>query len=87
MQPRCMKLSTHRHNVALVAVGVCLDAGEHDAQRLLMAEGLVEWVAPILGPARLPVVATQHCTTSTTLSHNCEGFQCLYVYIFCIALL
>ncbi len=47
--------------MALVAVGMGLNAGEHDAQRLLVAVRLVQRVAPVLAPARLPVVAAQHC--------------------------
>lgn len=58
--------ATHRHDVALVAVGMGLDACEHNAQRLLVAVRLVQRVAPILGPARLPIIAAQNCNTPLT---------------------
>ena len=50
--------------MALVAVGVGLYAGEHDAQCLLVAVRLVQRVAPIFAPAGLPIVAAQHCDTT-----------------------
>ena len=62
--------SAHRDNVALVPVGVGLQAGQQDAQRHLMAVGPMQWIAAVLGPAGLPIVPAQYCTSKAPKQYN-----------------
>lgn len=54
----------------LVAVGVALDGGQKDAQRHLVAVGAVQRVASVLGPARLAVIAAQHCAAAVRVRRS-----------------
>ena len=63
----------HGDNMSPVAVGMALDGGQQDAKCLLVAVGPVQGVGAVLGPARLPVVAAQHCRQQAPGQGACYG--------------
>mmetsp|Transcript_18677 Transcript_18677/g.56447 ORF Transcript_18677/g.56447 Transcript_18677/m.56447 type:complete len:319 (+) Transcript_18677:783-1739(+) len=65
------------HDVALVPVGMPLNAGQQDAHRHLVAVRPVEGVATVLAPACLPVVSTQHCHVSGSDQKQAALRHCL----------